>query len=66
MSDLRSVFDLACPACGQAQRLYISVTAVAELTRHGSEVLGGHEWSNSSACSCPDCGHRGTIEEFTP
>lgn len=64
MNDLRTDYDLACPACRQAQRLHIAVTCTAEVTIDGSDTFGGHEWHERSPCRCPECGHSGLVEDF--
>lgn len=66
MTDLRDEYDLACPKCGQADRLHIAVTSMAELTIDGSDTIGGHEWDDRSTCACPECGFRGHVADFRP
>lgn len=63
--DLRDVFDLCCPACGQADELIILITTLARVTPDGSEPEGDHEWDDTSYCRCPDCAHTGTVANFT-
>lgn len=64
MTDLRTEYDMACPRCGEAQRLHIVITCSAELTIDGSDTFGDHEWDDRSACSCPECGHSGLVADF--
>ena len=61
---LRALFDLACPNCGQADTLHITITCTGELTANGSEALGDHEWEDDSFCLCPECEHQGVVENF--
>lgn len=64
MTDLSTDYYLACAACGQAQRLHITVTCTAELTIDGSDIFGGHEWDERSPCLCPECGLSGRVGDF--
>ena len=63
--DLRDVFNLGCPACGQANELVIMITTLARVTPDGSEPEGDHEWDYASYCRCPECGHDGAVVDFT-
>jgi hypothetical protein len=65
MSTLRDTFELACPKCGQAEALEVQITAMALLTRDGTEPFGDHEWDDNSLCRCPECDHSGNISAFT-
>ena len=62
--DLRDVFNLGCPCCGQAEHLQILITALARLSPEGSDADSDHDWDDGSYCRCPECGHDGTVEEF--
>lgn len=64
---------MACPSCGQDDRLELPVvirgTVVA--TDDGfyyGDVRGDSEWDWDDAAEapalCPECGHRGTLAEF--
>ena len=64
-TDLHDVFDLGCPACGQANELVIMITTLARITPDGSEPEGDHEWDDTSYCRCTECGHDGTVGDFT-
>lgn len=56
---------LACPECGQADRLHISVTGMVEMTDDGFDgFLGDTEWDDTSYAVCPECEFRGTVREF--
>lgn len=65
MTDLREQYRIACPKCGQAQRLHVQIVCVAELTIDGSEAFGDHEWDEASFCCRPDRGHTGEVDIFT-
>lgn len=64
-NDLRDVFKIGCPACGQANQLVIMITTLSRVTPDGSEPEGDHEWDDASYCRCPECGHDGTVAGFT-
>lgn len=64
-NDLHDVFDLGCPACGQANELIIMITTLARVTPDGSEPEGDHEWDDASYCRCPECGLDGTVADFS-
>jgi rubredoxin len=64
-TDLRDVFNLGCPACGQANELVIMITTLSRVTPEGSEPEGDHEWDEASYCRCPECGHDGNVADFT-
>lgn len=61
---LRTVFGLACPQCGNADKLEITIICTAELTIDGTEALGDHDWDDGSRCRCPDCGAGGLVGDF--
>jgi hypothetical protein len=63
--DLRDVFELGCPACGQANELIILITSLSRVTPDGSEPYGDHEWHDASYCRCPECGHDGAVADFS-
>ena len=62
--DLKDVFDLGCPACGQADELCIMITTLARVTADSTEPEGDQEWDDTSYCRCPDCGHAGVVADF--
>lgn len=62
--DLRSEYDMACPQCGQADKLSIEITCTATLSINGTEDNGDHYWDEASSCSCDACGYHGTAGEF--
>jgi hypothetical protein len=57
--------DMACPNCGSRGRFAIAVKTTAIFEDIGSEVEGDIEYEDDSKCSCRECEHDGTIEEFT-
>ena len=62
--DLRSKYDMACPQCGQAEKLSIEITCTATLSINGTEDNGDHYWDETSSCSCDTCSFHGTVAEF--
>ncbi len=62
--DLSDLFELGCPACGQADHLQILITTLARITTEGSDPEGEHEWDDGSYCRCPECGRDGIVADF--
>lgn len=62
--DLRSEYGMACPECGQADKLTIEISCTATLSINGTEDNGVHYWDETSSCSCDACNHRGSVAEF--
>lgn len=54
-----------CPKCLDMDQLEISFTGTARLTYDGSEDCGDHEWDDTSACSCRNCGFSAPAAAFT-
>jgi len=55
---------IRCPECGQTDRFEIVGTAVFDVTDDGTDNFHNVEWDNESSTCCPDCGHRGKLDEF--
>ena len=62
--NLKDVFNLGCPACGQTDELRIMITTLARVTADGSDPEGDHELEDTSYCDCPECGHAGVVVDF--
>lgn len=62
--DLRSEYGMACPKCGQAEKLTVEITCTATLSINGTEENGDHYWNETSSCSCDACDHHGVVSEF--
>lgn len=62
--DLRSEWGMACPKCGWAETLTITIVCSAVLSIDGTEVHGDHEWEPTSSCFCDACGHNGVVADF--
>jgi Zn ribbon nucleic-acid-binding protein len=57
---------MKCPKCHQEDGLKIEATCIFTVTDDGTEDEGnGHEWGDTNYCECPDCGHHGTVSDFT-
>ncbi len=65
MSDLRDVYQMACPNCGNAKELVVRIAVEAALTVWGTCADGDHEWFADSPCACPHCLHNGLVSDFT-
>jgi hypothetical protein len=66
MTNVNCLSGLACPHCGNADRLLVSATIRASVTDEGAEIAFGSDlhWDDSSPTECPECGHNGTLLEF--
>jgi Zn ribbon nucleic-acid-binding protein len=57
---------MKCPKCGQEDSLEIEATCIFTVTDDGTEDEGhGHDWEETNYCECPDCGHHGSVADFT-
>ncbi|TXM96396.1 hypothetical protein FV242_33685 [Methylobacterium sp. WL64] len=67
---MSALFDMACPACGSADRIDIAATVWVRVTPDGTDPdnaeNGDHEFTPASPAMCSGCGHRGTVAEFDP
>lgn len=61
---LRDTYGLACPRCGNNERLVIEIVTMADLTADGTEPFGDHAWGDGSCCRCPCCTHHATLAGF--
>jgi len=64
---LRDTEGLACPACGQADRLVIEMVTQVEVTAAGTTETPQSSfgmWTEASDCCCPTCGHWGRLGDF--
>jgi|WetSurMetagenome_2_1015567.scaffolds.fasta_scaffold414652_3 hypothetical protein len=56
-----------CPECGQEDEFNIQVTVMATMVDQGTtDYFGDVEFSGDSHCACPECHHRGIVDEFCP
>ena len=62
--DLRSEWGMACPRCGSADSMTLTISCSANLTINGTEPRGDHEWEPTSDCHCDECGHNGVVADF--
>lgn len=61
---VKSIFNMACPACGSDEDLLVDITTLAYLSADGTEATGGHDWDDDSACRCSACDHTGQVKDF--
>jgi hypothetical protein len=60
------LFDMACPKCGQRNKLRITATIIAIVSDDGTDRdWSDCEWENNSPCECCSCSHSGTVQDFT-
>ncbi len=62
--DLRGEFGMACPKCGQADKLSVEITCTATLTIDGTDADCDHYWDAASSCHCDDCDLHGSVGDF--
>ena len=55
---------LACPQCGNDERLFIVGMSVFEVVDDGTLEHESVEWDDSSHTRCPQCNHEGNLCEF--
>lgn len=56
--------QLACPQCGQSDKLEVDITATCEVSAHELEIVSDYEWDRDSHCRCPQCDHEDTVAGF--
>lgn len=57
---------LACPECGYRDGFVIAYSTMGVFSHDGEiEQTGHQEWDDASYCRCTDCGHNGTVKNFT-
>lgn len=59
-----NLFDMACPKCGQRDKLVIAATTGATVSDDETDT-GDLEWEDTSLCHCPCCSFEGTLSLFT-
>jgi hypothetical protein len=65
IANLRSARKLACPQCGQCEKLTIEIVCLAELTAHKlKQRPRGKYWGDQSPCTCPACRYHGILADF--
>jgi DNA-directed RNA polymerase subunit RPC12/RpoP len=55
---------IACPKCGNDERVIIAVKTLATVTDDGAEPFGDMEWDDDSFARCPECDHWGRLGAF--
>ena len=63
---------MCCPACGHEKEMVIEAVMWVGVTDDGTDPfadstrnMGGITWDDESGCRCSDCGHQGTVKDFT-
>jgi hypothetical protein len=64
MTNTNCLENVCCPKCGQEDRFKIAATIFCLVTDDGSEAEGDHEWDDSSATRCVECGFSGELKDF--
>ena len=64
MTNTNCLEGIRCPKCGQEDRFFIMGCAQFEVTDDGSDAVGDHEWDDSSATRCVQCGFDGELKDF--
>ena len=58
--------EFQCPRCKHFGPFYIRISQLVLVYDEGVEdVQGDNEWTDQSFCSCVECGHEGTVKQFT-
>ena len=61
MTNLKSEYGLACPECGQSDRLRVVAEWFITLTPDGIEGSDDLDWTDHSYCECPVCEWSGDV-----
>lgn len=64
MTSVRETFGLACPKCGQDDRILVMATEYVRLLPDGTESASDQEWCADSPAVCEHCRHAGPIFAF--
>lgn len=69
MTNMNCLEGIACPQCGNEDRMMIAARVVADVTDEGADVApsrygNGFEWDDESHCRCPVCDRNGPLGAF--
>jgi hypothetical protein len=64
MTNSNCLENVCCPKCAQDDRFKIVALITCDVTDDGSEAVGDHEWDDTSATRCVECGFDGELKEF--
>lgn len=64
MTNSNCLEGIACPACGNEDRLRIAGTTVFTVTDEGTEDHGDILWDDDSYARCPECDREGVLRDF--
>jgi len=66
MTNINCLENIMCPHCFSEDHFYITCSVVACVSVDGAEPASvNFRWDESSAISCPNCYHDGTVADFT-
>jgi DNA-directed RNA polymerase subunit RPC12/RpoP len=66
MANTNCLKGIRCPECGQEGKFEIQISAYIDVTDEGTgDLQSAIEWDKDSDIVCKECGHDGTVEEFT-
>jgi hypothetical protein len=68
-STVKEAWNMACPNCGDDERIDIAAIVWVRLCPDGTDITeadnGDHEWTNKSKAVCCTCGHTSSVGKFT-
>jgi len=64
MTNHNCLEGIACPRCGNDERVIIAVETLATVTDDGAETFGDMEWDDDSFTRCPECDYWGRLAKF--
>jgi len=57
---------MKCPKCGHEDAFGIACDIVMLVTDEGIyDNIGDYDWDDDAYCECRECGHHGTVKDFT-
>jgi hypothetical protein len=60
-------WEMVCPGCLIDEMLDVTACVLVRLVGNGTDadesVDGSHEWDDTSACQCANCGWHGTVHD---
>jgi hypothetical protein len=57
---------MRCPKCGNHEEFKIVGSTLWDVLEDGCDDHDDVEWDDDSYCRCSECGHDGTVRDFTP
>jgi len=65
MSNTNCLEGIACPKCESEGPFHIQAESLFSVSDDGTFEFGEVLWKDDSTIVCRDCGHRGTVREFS-